>query len=355
MKTKAEVRSPKSERNPKTKARKAQQASAAPRGSPTEEPDASLESRFRISGFGFPSDFGIRNSDFQPARRAVLVALACLLTIAVARQSPAGPLAQFRTVFGDIEVELFDQDKPVTVQNFIRYVESGRYQDSFSHRLMPGFVLQGGGFAVAHRGATNATVAAVPTYAPITNEFAVGRRFSNVFGTIAMAKVGGDTNSASSQWFFNLANNAFLDATDTNNLFVVFGRVVSGTNVLNIFNGFRNFDGTQQSNLVANVDPLLNYYFYPNFAACPLLRPAFAQTNLVFLDITLLRVAVTTVTGGQEISWNSAAGMANVVEFTTNLPPVWSTLLRTNGTGARMAVVDRSAAPWRFYRVRVDY
>src|SRR3989442_5770689 len=85
----------------------------------------------------------------------------------------AGTLAQFRTVFGDIEVELYDQDKPVTVQNFIRYVQSGRYQNEFSHRLRPGFVVQGGGFSVTNRGTTNAAVAAISTFPTIVNEFGV--------------------------------------------------------------------------------------------------------------------------------------------------------------------------------------
>ncbi len=349
MKTKSEIRNPKSERNPRpeTRNRDFAEASACPVAKPRAEADAGRA--FQASVFGSPI------SDCPPARRRTLIALAVLLLVVGTRRSPAGTLAQFRTVFGDVEVELYDQDKPLTVQNFIRYVESGRYQDSFSHRLIPGFVIQGGGFAITNQDTTNAAVVSVPTYPPIPNEFGVGRRFSNVFGTIAMAKVGGDTNSASSQWFFNLANNTALDAPDQNNFFVVFGRVVNGANVLNIFNGFQTYDGTQQSNLVANVDPLLNNYFYPNFATCPLLHPAFVETNLVFLDITLLKVAVATVAGGQEISWNSATGLTNVVEFTTNLPPVWNTLLRTNGTGARMSVVDGRGAPWRFYRVRVDY
>ncbi len=172
---------------------------------------------------------------------------------------------QFRTVFGDVEVELYDQDKPVTVQNFLNYIESGRYQNEIAHRLVPGFVLQGGGFTLS-----NNVIGQVSTLAPITNEFGVGRQFSNVYGTIAMAKLGGNTNSATSQWFFNLTNNAFLDAPDANDFFVVFGHVIAGTNVLNIFNAFQNYTGTQQSNLVANIDANLNYAYYPNFASCPL-------------------------------------------------------------------------------------
>src|SRR5437762_4644357 len=91
----------------------------------------------------------------------------------------AGTLAQFRTVFGDIEVELYDQDKPVTVQNFIRYVQSDKYQDGFAHRIVPGFVIQGGGYSVTNAGKTNAQIQPVAAYPNITNEFGAGRRFSN--------------------------------------------------------------------------------------------------------------------------------------------------------------------------------
>ncbi len=260
-----------------------------------------------------------------------------------------GTLAQFRTAFGDIEVELYDQDKPATVQNFIRYVQSGAYQDGFVHRLVPGFVAQGGGFAITERGTTNWQAISIAPFPPITNEFSVGRRFSNVYGTIAMAKVGGDTNSATSQWFFNLVNNTFLDAADTNNLFVVFGHVIGGTNVLNKLNNFQVYNGTQSTNLV------LHQYYAPPFDDLPLLRPFLSDTNFVFLDISLLQVTVSTnSTGGRQISWNSATGKTNIVEFTANLPPTWNTLVSTNGTGNRMSVVDPSAATIRFYRVRVE-
>jgi cyclophilin family peptidyl-prolyl cis-trans isomerase len=255
----------------------------------------------------------------------------------------AGTLVQFRTVFGDMEVELYDQDKPVTVQNFLNYIKSGRYQNEFAHRLVPSFVIQGGGFTLVSN-----SISAIPTYPPITNEFGVGRQFSNVFGTIAMAKVGGDTNSATSQWFFNITNNAFLDAPNTNNFFVVFGHVIAGTNVLNVMNRFQYWNGTQTSNLV--------YNWGAPFDTLPLLYPGLAQTNFVFVDITLLQVAITPVSnGGKQISWNSAKSLTNIVEYTTNLPPVWNTLVTTNGTGAQMSVTDNAVAPGRFYRVRVAY
>ena len=75
-----------------------------------------------------------------------------LLWLSFVTDTPAlaGTLAQFRTVFGDIEVELYDQDKPVTVQNFIRYVQSGVWSQMFIHRCEPNFVIQGGGYYVAN-------------------------------------------------------------------------------------------------------------------------------------------------------------------------------------------------------------
>lgn len=258
----------------------------------------------------------------------------------------AGTEVQFRTVFGDIQVELYDQDKPITVRNFIQYIQSGRYTNQISHRLVPGFVLQGGGFTL-----TTNTINPIPTFSPITNEFGVGRQFSNAYGTIAMAKLSGDTNSATSQWFINLTNNSFLDAPDTNNFFVVFGHVIGGTNVLNVLNNFQNYNGTQTSNLVAN----LSYYFGANFASCPLLYTNIVSTNFVFIDISLLQVAIQTNGASRQISWNSATGLTNIVEFATNLPPTWNTLAMTNGNGARMTVSDSTNTPQRFYRVRVIY
>lgn len=278
--------------------------------------------------------------------RLFSVVAICVLLIQLApiQRVAAGTLVQFRTTFGDIEVELYDQDKPVTVHNFLRYVESGRYKNEFCHRLEPGFVLQGGGFTLSSN-----NIYAVPTYAPITNEFHVGKFYSNDYGTIAMAKTS-DPNSATSQFFFNLADNsALLDDTNNSGGFTVFGHVIKGTNVLQTFNAFQYYSGSQQSNVVAN----LTNYFGLAFLTCPLLHPSIYATNLVFLDITLLQVAIQPAAGGREISWNSTSGMTNIVEYTTNLPPVWNTLVSTNGDGSRMSVVDTTKDPKRFYRVRV--
>src|SRR5437016_12498458 len=122
----------------------------------------------------------------------------------------AGTLVQFRTILGDLEVELYDQDKPVTVQNFIRYVQSGAYTNMFLHRCIPDFIVQGGGFSTTNQLATNrfAVFESVPNFGAISNEFNIGTRLSNVYGTNAMAKASGDPDSASSQWFCNLRDNS---------------------------------------------------------------------------------------------------------------------------------------------------
>lgn len=287
---------------------------------------------------------------------------AAVLLFLIPAPGRAGTLAQFRTVFGNIEVELYDQDKPVTVQNFKRLIQQGAYQDTFFHRLEPGFVIQGGGFATSARSATNlfappwSFLRGVPNFGTITNEFAVGRRFSNTNGTIAMAKTS-DPNSATSQFFFNLGDNiASLDNTNNSGGFTVFGHVVRDSNgVLPLFNSLYYWYGMVPMVSLFTNDPLATNVFktlpvtyagayYPRYL------------DLVYVDISLLNVQVAPATGGgQEISWNSVVGRTNRVEWTANFPPAWQLLVATNGTGSTMKFTDRSAGPKKFYRVRVDY
>src|SRR5712671_2605994 len=105
--------------------------------------------------------------------RSISALILCLCLFAV--PSPqAGILVQFRTVFGDMDVELFEKDKPITVSNFVAYVQSGRYRDSFIHRCITNFVVQGGGFRVTERGTTNASLDFVELFPPIKNEYGSG-------------------------------------------------------------------------------------------------------------------------------------------------------------------------------------
>ena len=118
-----------------------------------------------------------------------------------------------QTALGDMQVELFDTAAPLTVANFLAYAKSGAYAGSVFHRSVPGFIIQGGGF--------KDTLAAIASSPPVANEF----KASNLRGTIAMAKLGSNPNSATNQWFINLANNAAnLDAQ--NGGFTVFGQVL---------------------------------------------------------------------------------------------------------------------------------
>ncbi|NET08936.1 MAG: hypothetical protein F6K16_30400 [Symploca sp. SIO2B6] len=129
-------------------------------------------------------------------------------------------------VGGITEVVLFDQvglGASATVQNFLNYVEDGDYANSIIHRSVPGFVIQGGGFTAADT-SSGLTFGLVPSDPPVVNEFSPGR--SNLRGTIAMAKVGADPNSATNQWFFNLSDNA-ENLDHQNGGFTVFGQVRS--------------------------------------------------------------------------------------------------------------------------------
>ena len=126
------------------------------------------------------------------------------------------------TPLGNIEIELFDEETPKTVENFLNYVNDGDYEDSFVHRSISGFVIQGGGFNFK-----DDVVGTVPEDPPVENEF----KRSNIRGTIAMAKIGGDVDSANSQWFINLDDNSgSLDGSDGQGggFFTVFGRVIGG-------------------------------------------------------------------------------------------------------------------------------
>jgi cyclophilin family peptidyl-prolyl cis-trans isomerase len=162
---------------------------------------------------------------------------------------------------GIINVLLFDQadqGAPLTVQNFLNYVNDGDYVNSIIHRSLPGFVIQGGGFQVNDLSVTN-----VSADTPVQNEFSLDR--SNIRGTIAMAKLGGNPNSATNQWFFNLNDNN--DPSDPDSLdnqnggFTVFGQVLSQTdlNVIDAIAAIRTFRATAINpaftNIPLQIDP----------------------------------------------------------------------------------------------------
>jgi peptidyl-prolyl cis-trans isomerase A (cyclophilin A)/peptidyl-prolyl cis-trans isomerase B (cyclophilin B) len=126
-----------------------------------------------------------------------------------------------KTNHGDIKVELFDEKAPITCENFRQYVADGFFNDTIFHRVIPNFMIQGGGM--------EADMSQKKTRAPIKNEADNG--VSNRRGTLAMARTT-DVNSATAQFFINLRDNNFLDHGTRDFGYAVFGEVVDGMDVV---------------------------------------------------------------------------------------------------------------------------
>ena len=151
-------------------------------------------------------------------RRAAVVALAMSAFVPAAFAAPATQV-KVDTNMGAFVIELNAKAAPKTVENFLAYVKSGFYKNTLFHRVIPNFMIQGGGFVMG--------MEEKDTRAPIALESRNG--LSNVRGTIAMARTN-DPNSATSQFFINVRDNRFLDANQAQdgNGYAVFGKVVSG-------------------------------------------------------------------------------------------------------------------------------
>jgi len=142
--------------------------------------------------------------------------------IALTTLNVQATIVEFQTSQGNIKVNLFDQATPKTVENFLSYVNDGTYNQTIIHRSIKDFIIQGGGYTFDGEKPVTVT-----SNAPVINEPV----YSNVKGTIAMAKKGSSVNSATNQWFFNLDNNASnLDVQ--NGGFTVFGQVIEGMETL---------------------------------------------------------------------------------------------------------------------------
>lgn len=140
-----------------------------------------------------------------------------IFSLSLASSSQAGTIVRVSTSMGDYSIELLDELTPKTVQNFLNYVNRNDYNGTYLHRVIDSFVVQGG----AYRFQLFIGPIDIVEDPPVENEF----NASNLRGTVAMAKVEGNPNSATSQWFVNLANNsANLDAS--NGGFTVFGNVL---------------------------------------------------------------------------------------------------------------------------------
>lgn len=233
------------------------------------------------------------------------------LTTAFA-DSDVSAAVRLSTVSGEIDLALFGPQKPITVANFLNYVDQGRYfiidptngqlASSFVHRSVPGFIIQGGGYL--------GTVNPSPSPAPPTQPTAVlpfpaiqnEPGISNKRGTIAMAQVGSDANSATSQWFINLADNGGaphnLDIRSNNaGPYTVFGKVVHNTmNAVDLIAGLPLYNGGTggpfESLPVRNYtspNPLVvaNFISIPAISRIPTLTFSVSSNNAAVADATV--------------------------------------------------------------------
>jgi peptidyl-prolyl cis-trans isomerase A (cyclophilin A) len=161
-------------------------------------------------------------------RKLVAVAVALLVSAGIAcaaetAKQPKNPVVMMETTLGNVKIELFEKEAPISVGNFLDYAKSGYYSGTIFHRVIPGFMAQGGGLT--------ANLTPKPgDRPPIRNEANNGLK--NDRGTIAMARTG-DPNSATSQFFINVVNNDMLNRPNPDGFgYAVFGKVIEGMDVV---------------------------------------------------------------------------------------------------------------------------
>jgi len=160
---------------------------------------------------------------------ALAVGLGSLALAGEEAAEEKNPVVVMKTSLGEIEIELYADEAPVTVQNFLRYVKEGHYDGTVFHRVIKGFMIQGGGF--------DADLKQKPTHEPIKNEADNGLK--NEPGTIAMARTP-DPNSATAQFFINTVDNRALNFRSKDPRgwgYTVFGKVISGMEAVKAIEG----------------------------------------------------------------------------------------------------------------------
>ncbi len=130
-------------------------------------------------------------------------------------------MIRIETTLGEFTVELYEKEAPISVANFLTYVDDAFFDGTVFHRIVPGFVIQGGGFTE--------DMTQKRTRSPIKNE--AGNGLKNLRGTLSMARTN-DVDSATSQFFVNLKDNDFLDQSRGNFGYAVFGKVADGMDVI---------------------------------------------------------------------------------------------------------------------------
>ncbi len=186
--------------------------------------------------------------------------LAAALALMLPASASAGTQLRLETVLGDVSVELFDTLRPVSVNNFLNYVDDDDYTDSIVHRSVPGFVIQGGGFFLD--GISLVSIPMDPPFQDIPGP-------SNLRGTLAMAE---NAMGATSQWFINLADNTGLDAN-----FTVFGEVTFGMDVVDAIAALPTFPFAPPFNEI----PLRDYTVADFLAMVPVTEDHFVIVHAI--------------------------------------------------------------------------
>ena len=230
-----------------------------------------------------------------------------LCTALLLSLSTHATVVRFSTNLGDIDVNLYDELTPITVENFLSYVTNQAYDNSYIHRSIPGFIIQGGGFTYT----AETGIEAINEAESITNE----PFFSNIRGTIAMAKIGNQPDSATSQWFFNLADNA-ENLDNQNSGFTVFGEV--------LFENMDIIDAIEDIDTFSSV-PLRNYTIEDaNNAVEPTEENFVIINNITIIDDTTNTLGdviptvttATTTTETPEVSSGGGGGSTSIFFIT---------------------------------------
>ena len=219
--------------------------------------------------------------------RVWLLGMALLGPVQLNAQTPDpsdSTYVRFSTTLGNIDVLLLTHEAPLNVDNFMRYVNSNSYNNTFFHRAIPGFIIQGGGY-FWNTSTNPAQINAVTANAAVQGEPGI----SNQRGTLALALSNGP-NSGTTNWFFNLADNSSaLDGTIDGGPFTVFGVVANASSL-------------------AVMDAIANtptYNFGDPFATLPLMNYNTADSNLPLSDFIYLN-SITTLTTTNFTAWQSA-------------------------------------------------
>lgn len=253
--------------------------------------------------------------------------LLCLPATQAAAQDNLVDVVCFETNVGEFCIRLFPDDAPQNVANFLKYVTDGDYNNTFIHRSVASFVVQGGGFSFD----SNLGPREVPKDPPVVNEF----KRSNTRYTLAMAKSEGNPNSATSEWFINLADNS-ANLDNQNGGFTVFGEVIIGTSVVDAIGRQPAFDLTNVLGPAFNSTPLLDY-----------------DSNIVSTDlITITRVYQTQRDPNAGTPDDPFPNVTTTATFSATA--FFSSVKWTDGRLYRMLFIHEADTPAPAYVFKVD-